>query len=118
MTKEEKEVVKKQVSDYHKYNEIIRTGDYYRLVSCRESKYYDSFIIVNKEKTKALLFDVQVLARPNRRSRKLRLKGLDENRLYKMGETWYQGSVLMNAGILIPEEQGDFKSRVMLFEGK
>ena len=118
LTKEEKEVVKKQVSDYHKYNEIIRTGDYYRLVSCRESKYYDSFIIVNKEKTKALLFDVQVLARPNRRSRKLRLKGLDENRLYKMGETWYQGSVLMNAGILIPEEQGDFKSRVMLFEGK
>ena len=118
LTEEEKEIVKHQVSDYHKYNDLIRQGDYYRLVSYRESRYYDSWLIVNKEKTKALLFDVQVLARPNRRSRRLRLKGLDENRLYKMAGKWYRGSVLMNAGILIPEEQGDFKSRVLLFEGE
>ena len=118
LTKEEKDIVKQQVADYHNYNEIIRSGDYYRLVSYSENKYYDSFMIVNKEKTKALLFDIQVLARPNRRSRKLRLKGLDEQKTYRMNGQSYTGSTLMNAGILIPAEQGDFKSRVLLFEGE
>lgn len=118
LSKEEKEMVKQQIQDYHRYHDIIRTGDYYRLVSYSNNKYYDSWLIVNKQKTKALLFDVQVLARPNRRSRNLRLKGLDGTRVYKVNERKYSGETLMNAGFLLPAEQGDFKSRVILIEGE
>lgn len=117
LSKDEKEMMKQQVADYHKYNDLIREGDYYRLVSYSNNKYYDSWIIVNKEKTKALLFDVQVLARPNRKSRNLRLQGLEETRIYTIEGRRYSGATLMNAGILLPEEQGDFKSRVIQIEG-
>ena len=117
LSKDEKEMMKQQVADYHKYNDLIREGDYYRLVSYSNNKYYDSWLIVNKEKTKALLFDVQVLARPNRKSRNLRLQGLEETRIYTIEGRRYTGAALMNAGILLPEEQGDFKSRVIRIEG-
>ena len=36
LTEEEKEKVKVQVQNYHKYNDLIREGDYYRLASYAE----------------------------------------------------------------------------------
>ncbi len=118
LTKEEKEMVKQQVEDYHKYNDLIREGDYYRIASYSQNKYYDSWIIVSKDKKKAILFYVQVLARPNHRSKKLKLKGLDSNKIYKIEDTTYKGDVIMNAGILIPPIQEDFKSIIIIIEEK
>ncbi|MDE6356985.1 MAG: GH36 C-terminal domain-containing protein, partial [Eubacteriales bacterium] len=112
------ELVKQQVKDYHKYNDLIREGDYYRLVSYSENKFYDSYMIVSKDKKKALVFYIQVLARPSFRSIKLKLKGLDKNMKYKIQGKDYTGDILMNCGILIPSEQGDFKSKIIVLEGE
>lgn len=110
---EEKEQVKVQVGKYHKYNDLIREGDYYRLESASDNGYYDSWMIVEKDKSRALLFCVQVLARANAKSRFVRLAGLGPERSYTVEGKVYAGSTLMQAGVRIPAESGDFKSRLI-----
>ena len=113
LTDEEKAIVKAQTEEYHKYNDLIREGDYYRMESYTENKDRDSWMIVSKEKDRALVFCVQVLSGANRKSRFLRLKGLDPDRRYVADGREYQGSTLMRAGLRIPAESGDFKSRLI-----
>ena len=59
---------------------------------------------------------VQVLAGANVRSRRIRLKGLDEGALYRLEgtEKVYSGQVLMYGGVMEAQE-GDYVSRVMHF---
>ena len=113
LTDEEKAIVKAQTAEYHRYNDLIREGDYYRMESYTENKDRDSWMIVSKEKDRALVFCVQVLSGANRKSRFLRLKGLDPDRRYVADGREYQGSTLMRAGLRIPAESGDFKSRLI-----
>ena len=113
LTEEEKEQVKCQVEKYHKYNDLIREGDYYRLASAEENGYYDSWMIADKDKSQALVFYVQVRARANAKSRFVRLAGLDEKKRYAVDGTVYAGSALVQAGVRIPAESGDFKSRLI-----
>ena len=54
--RQRKRTCKKQTADYHKYNELIREGDYYRLASIAENGRYDSWMIVEKRKRKRLYF--------------------------------------------------------------
>ena len=113
LTETEKEQVKCQVGKYHKYNDLIREGDYYRLASAEENRYYDSWMIADKDKSRALVFDVQVRARANAKSRFVRLAGLDAGKRYAVEGNVYAGSTLMQAGVRIPAESGDFKSRLI-----
>lgn len=113
LTAEEKELVKDQVKKYHKYNDLIREGDYYRLASAAENGYYDSWMVVEKDKSRALLFYVQVLARANVKSRYLRLAGLDPEKEYLVEAKRYAGRTLMHAGVRIPADAGDFRSRLI-----
>lgn len=117
LSEEEKELVKVQVDKYHKYNDLIREGDYYRLASAAENRYYDSWLIVEKDRSRALLFYVQVMSRANTKSRFIRLAGLDPERRYEAEGKVYTGNTLMQAGIRIPAEFGDFKSRLIEIRG-
>lgn len=117
LSADEKEQVKEQVEKYHKYNDLIREGDYYRLASAADNGYYDSWMIVDKAKDRALLFYVQVRARANAKSRFVRLAGLDPERRYTAEGREYAGSTLMQAGMRIPAEFGDFKSRLIEIKG-
>lgn len=111
LSEEEKQMVKEQTALYHKHHNLIAEGDYYRLVSARETGHQaDSFMVVSKDKTKALLFYVQVLAKANAKSRFLRLQGLDANKSYQVNGQIYTGETLMCAGIKIAPQYGDFKS--------
>lgn len=113
LSRDEKEQVKEQVKKYHKYNDLIREGDYYRLASAADNMYYDSWMIVEKDKSRALLFYVQVRARANAKSRFLRLAGLDAEKRYVINGKEYDGSLLMQAGVRISSESGDFRSKVI-----
>ncbi len=112
----EKEMVKEQTITYHKYYPLVAEGDYYRLLSRLPQNEADSWMFVSKDKTKALLFYVRVLAYPNEKSRLLRLQGLDADRLYEINGKRYTGAVLMNAGVRIPGGMHDFMSLVMEIE--
>ena len=109
---EERMVIPEQVALYHKYNDLVREGDYYRIASYRENGLYDCWMVVAKDKSEALVTYVQVLGKPNVHSRKIKLLGLDEAADYRLDGTdkVYGGDLLMNAGLLIEKMCGDYMS--------
>ena len=112
---EDREMIPKQVAMYHKYNDLVREGDYYRIASYQENHYYDCYEVVSKDKKEALVTFVQVLNRPNYHSRRIFLKGLDPEKNYWIegGDKAYAGDSLMYAGLQIPNPWGDFQSKLL-----
>ena len=117
ISEEERAMIPEQVSMYHKYNDLVREGDYYRVASYRENGLYDCWMVVAKDKSEALVTYVQVLGRPNVHSRKIKLLGLDVTAGYRLDgtENVYGGDLLMNAGMLIETMRGDYMSRLYHF---
>ena len=117
ISEEERAMIPEQVSMYHKYNDLVREGDYYRVASYRENGLYDCWMVVAKDKSEALVTYVQVLGRPNVHSRKIKLLGLDVDADYRLDgtEKVYGGDLLMNAGMLIETMRGDYMSRLYHF---
>ena len=102
---------------YHKYNDLVRQGDYYRIASYSQNHKFDCWEIVSEDKNEAMVAFVQVMNRPNFKSRRIKLKGLDLNKKYRLeGEdTVYTGEALMYAGIQIQNPWGDFKALLLHF---
>lgn len=113
----DRDMIPSQVEMYHKYNDLVRSGDYYRIANYSENHQYDCYEVASKDKKEALVTYVEVLRRANHKSRILRLKGLNPDAMYRLEGTdeVYAGDVLMNAGILSPSTWGDFSSRLMHF---
>lgn len=111
---EDRNMIPKQVEMYHKYNDLVRRGDYYRIANFSENNSFDAWSVVSKDKNQVLVTCVQVLGRPNYHSRRIKLKGLDENSMYKNEETneVYSGGALMNAGMNI-SLYGDYSSKLI-----
>lgn len=112
---EDREMIPEQVAMYHKYNDLVREGDYYRLASYYENHFYDCYGVVSKDQKEALYTFVQVLNRPNHHSRRIYFKGLDPDKRYRIEgeEEVYSGDVLMKAGYLIRNMWGDYKSHLI-----
>ena len=112
---EDRAQIPEQIARYHKYNALVRGGDYYRIASYRENHMYDCYEVVAKDKSEALITFVQVLNRPNYHSRRIRVYGLDPATQYRIeGEDkLYYGDTLMNAGILVQNMWGDFQSKLI-----
>lgn len=113
---EDRDAIPAQIAEFNKYNPIIRTGDQYRIGNVFEDNMWDAWIFVAKDKSEAVFTYVQVLGRPNYRSRRIKLKGLDQDASYKNMETGeiHSGNVLMNMGIFVKLD-GDFTSKVVHF---
>ena len=124
ISEEDRNLIKPQTEMYHRYNDLVRTGDYYRIASYSENHFYDCWQVVSKDKTESLVTFVQVLGRPNVHSRRICFKGLKPDQTYKLtydrtGEELvedtqtYTGDVLMKAGVNITMH-GDF-SGVLIY---
>ena len=105
-----------QIEMFKKYNPLVRTGDQYRIGNVFDDNMWDAWMFVAKDKSEAVFTFVQVLGRPNYRSRRIKLKGLDPDRKYKNHETGevHTGAALMNCGINV-NISGDFQSKVVYF---
>jgi len=114
--KEDREKIPGQVEMYHKYNNLVRTGDYYRLTPLFKKLPYECWGFVAKDKSEALVTYVCIMGVPDIHSRRIRLKGLDENAFYRNEETGevFSGAVLMNAGININVNH-DFEAKLFHF---
>lgn len=112
---EDRNMIKEQVAMYHKYNDLIRRGDYYRIASYAENHEYDCYMVVSKDQREALITYVQVLGKPNVHSRRIRLKGLQEDVNYRVEETGQilTGAAFMNAGIQMKKTEGDFRGQLL-----
>lgn len=113
----ERQMISGQVEMYHAYNDLVREGDYYRIASYRENHRFDAWAVASKDKGEVLVTYVQVMAEPNRRSRKIYLQGFDENAVYRLEgtERTYSGGMLMYGGFLIESAKGDYVSRLYHF---
>lgn len=112
LSQEDRNQIPEQVALYHRYNDLIREGDYYRVASYHENREYDCWEVVSKDKKQALITFVQVLGRANYHSRIIRLQGLDPDTRYRMEGTdrVFGGDTLMHAGLPIGNLWGDFRS--------
>ena len=107
-----------QIADYKRYSHIMQEGDQFRIGNPFGTEGFDAWIFVTKDKREGLFTYVQTLSRPNVRSRRIRLKGLDPEGWYRCsdkGKT-YSGAYLMQAGLRMPNLWGDFQSRQIYFE--
>lgn len=102
---------------YHKYHELVREGDYYRIASYSENHLYDCWAVSAKDKSEVLVTYVQVLSTPNVHSRKLYLKGFEPQAVYRLEETGetFTGEILEKYGYLIRPLWGDFRSKLLHF---
>ena len=46
----DQEMIPQQVQMYHKYNDLVREGDYYRIASYRENHEFDCYLVAAKDK--------------------------------------------------------------------
>ncbi len=114
----DRDMIPQQVRMYHQYNDLVREGDYYRLASYSENGEYDCWQVTSKDGAQSLITFVQVLARPNYHTRRIKLQGLDPEASYRVAgeENVYGGDVLMYAGLPLPNLWGDFKSQLIVLE--
>jgi alpha-galactosidase len=127
LSAEEKEEVRQQIVFVKQYGELLQQGVFYRLLS-PFGQSYASWMCINGERTAALVSCYRILNGVNEGFRVLKLKGLDEQRIYtvsffsggceRIGT--YSGSELMYAGIgmtgLFRGKTGDFQSVTLLIE--
>ena len=114
---EDRKMIPNQIAMYHKYNDLVRNGDYYRIENFSENNSFDSWSVVSKDKSEVLVTCVQVLGRPNYHSRRIKLKGLLEDKMYVNEETneVLSGGALMYSGINV-RLYGDYSGKLIHFK--
>lgn len=116
MTAEEKEIVKKQVTEFADYYEMIQFGDYYRL----SSPYTDEFTawqFISKDRKRVLVNVVATESKANSFVYIVRLKGVDPHANYLDGKgKVYSGSALLYGGYPLPPVTSPYQGFQLLFE--
>lgn len=111
----DKEMVKKQIEFVKHYRELMMNGDFYRLINPHTAQ-EAAWMVVSKDKKKALVGYYKLSYQPNSGFIRLHLKGLDQDGKYQVnGKGVYHGDELMHIGLVIEEQElshngGDFSS--------
>ena len=110
ISEEEQEMVKSQVNEYLKYDELVHEGDYYRLTSPYDSNRVTAWQIVNKDKSFGLLSAVVQSLEANESNIYIYPRGLDERFDYEIAGATRTGRVWMSGGFLIPRIKEEYES--------
>jgi len=119
LSDEEKEIAKEVIEEAKRNRRLIQYGDFYRLESPFQSNYV-SWLCTNQSKTEVILGYYKILSKANPGSRRIKLRGLMEDKEYLCEETneIYSGNQLMYFGFILPMEEvkeGDFISHIYHF---
>ena len=117
LTDDEKEAVKKQISDYNKYQKLVQGGDLYRLISPFKNRLHSAWEYVSPDKSEALLTFVVMRREIYSRYYLVKLRGLDPEKLYRSSDDGrvYSGALLMNAGVNLCKDYTDGDSLIIHF---
>ena len=117
LSEEEKREIAQFNKLYHKYNDIYREGEYYRIASYRENHQYDCWQVVSPDKTESLVTYVQPGHEMVWVPAVFRLEGLNPHARYRLEGTdkTYSGEMLMNAGYRQDDLWGDYESVLLHF---
>ena len=111
LSEKEREIVREQIRRYHRYAPLVQKGDYYRLTDPRRDE-AAAWMFVAEDQKEALLNVVRLQNHGNMTAVYVRLKGLRPEGIYEDLESGRKcsGSALMEAGIPLPLEEGDYRS--------
>jgi alpha-galactosidase len=111
----DREDIPRQVAVYHKYNHLVRGGDYYRLSSYQRNHEMDAYMVVSKDKKEALITYVKVVASPNPARKILKVPYLSKDAIYQIegSDIKVKGSTLERVGIVLPSLNGDYQSELI-----
>lgn len=114
LSEEEVESVRNQVVFYKENADLIQNGDYYRLTNPFRDE-VGAWMFVSKDKQAVLVSAVMLEIHGNMTANYVKLRGLEGGAVYRDMDTGaeYSGSLLMEAGILLPVMQGDYQSYQM-----
>lgn len=109
LSKEEKEEIKMQVQKYKQYAPLIQQGDYYRLSNPQKDE-LSAWEFVSEDRRKALINVVMLKQHGNMTVNYVKMRGLIPEAFYKIEghEQIYSGAALMQAGIPVPIESGEY----------
>ena len=104
MTDEEKTEIKRQIIEFKKYYNLIQNGEYYRLQSPYDNKFYVAWEVSRADESEALVAVVRADMEAAFRHELIKVKGLNPNANYRINgsERVYSGAALMVQGF-IPE---------------
>ena len=110
LTAEEKEAVKAQIGTFHRYEKLLRDGDYYRLDETGEEQDWIAWMTVSQDRGEALVSIAAVHVRAGGPFPFVRLQGLDPDRVYVREDTGdrFTGAALMYGGISFRQPTGDY----------
>lgn len=111
LSEEEKLEIRLQVEEYRKFAPLIQTGLYYRLSDPAREE-YAAWAFVSEDQKEVLLNVVLQEIHGNMTVNYVKLQGLKCSAIYRDTETGksYNGAALMEAGIPMPVEMGEFKA--------
>ena len=118
-TDEDRDMVRRQIEEYHTMEDLIIEGDLYRVENPFEGNYF-GFMLVSKDKKQAKLTCYRRLCGANPCHKPFYPAGLDTDTAYYIPEfdCTLKGSTLMNAGIVPYFHNEDFRSRTYTFIAK
>ncbi|MDD5956093.1 MAG: alpha-galactosidase [Lachnospiraceae bacterium] len=109
---EEKEEIHSEIAERHRYEQLIATGDYYRLSSPLTDP-FTAFGFVSKDKTKALIHVVKTtLHFADEYDKYVVIKGLLPDSFYRRSTDGkiFPSNAIMNVGIPLPKEKGEYRA--------
>lgn len=119
LSDEEKELIKRQVADYHRFYALVNRGDLYRLIlptdtvnsKCGKCA---AWMYVSEDQSEALVTFVAIRTSIHP-TYFLKLRGLDPNAVYVDEATGkeYYGNTLMHAGLNLTQNYKDGDSVVV-----
>ena len=109
-TAEEKELVKEQIADFHRYNTLTREGEYYRLQP--PGGRFCAWEFVDRAKEHALQTLVMTSAEGNPLPVHTVVKGLNPEKYYRCSENGHvhSGRTWMNSGLTLGRVPGEYES--------
>ncbi|MEG1880139.1 MAG: alpha-galactosidase [Oscillospiraceae bacterium] len=108
---EDTKAITEQISTYKRIRKIICMSNEYRLLNPFETR-SAGWIFVSDDKSEAVAFYFNKLAKPNSELRRMKLRGLDSEKVYIIDDKEYTGKTLMNYGLYLPMYEKDFESKV------
>lgn len=109
LSDEEKEEIRKQIADYHKYAPLILDGLYYRLTNPYKDE-VGAWAFVSEDRREVLVNAVMQEVHGNMTVNYIRLKGLISGQQYQEQESKkiYDSDALMEIGIPLPVKLGAY----------
>ena len=117
LSEEEKQEIRRQVADYHRYAPLILNGLYYRLTNPFEQT-VGAWQFISKDQSQVLLYAVMLEVHGNMTVDYVKLKGLKSGCMYReqVSGRLYSADALMEAGIPLPAAFGEYEAHQLYFE--